>query len=85
MIDLIWKDKSRQTFETEQFELVSRTMFIYPDYSQENESKNFDICLIKTSIDNFGMSFDLTSKFDSIPCLPENIELQKVFWYVWVI
>ena len=43
---------------------------------------NFDICLIKTQTDEYGIHFDLSSKFDSIPCLPDKINLEEVKSYL---
>ena len=64
--------------EKGQFQLQSRLFFIYPEYNKIEGSQNFDICLIKTAADEYGVHYDLSSKFDSIPCLPDEINLKKV-------
>ena len=71
-----FKDRSRRNIEPEQFQLKSRQFFIYPQYGQNENSQNFDICLIQTPSNEFGIPEDLSLKFDSIPCLPENTDLQ---------
>ena len=72
-----FKDKSRRNLESEQFQLLSREFFNYPEYGKIEGSQNYDICLIKTPTDEFGVSFDLSEKFDSIPCLPNKVELEQ--------
>ena len=74
------KDKSRRNIESEQFQLRSRQFFIYPEYGKIDGAQNFDICLIKTPANEFGIHVDISSKFDSIPCLPAKIDLKKVFF-----
>ena len=64
--------------EKEQFQLRSRLFFIFPEYNRNEDAQNFDICLIKTAADEYGVHHDLSSKFDSIPCLPDEIDLKKV-------
>ena len=71
------KDKSRRNIAAEEFQLKSRKFFIYPEYGKNNNAQNFDICLIQTATDEFGVPKDLSSKFDSIPCLPENIDFNR--------
>ena len=39
---------------------------------------NFDICLIKTEVDQYGLHLDLSPNFDTIPCLPDKINLKEV-------
>ena len=39
---------------------------------------NFDICLIKTEVDQYGLHLDLSPNFDTIPCLPDKINLTEV-------
>ena len=73
-----FKDKSRRTIGTKEFQLKSRNFFIYPEYGKVKGSHNFDICLIKTPANDFGIHVDLSSEFDSIPCLPDEIDLKKV-------
>ena len=78
--NLVSKDKSRRNLEKEEFQLKSRLFFIYPEYNKIEGSQNFDICLIKTAADEYGVHHDLSSKFDSIPCLPDEINLKKVHY-----
>ena len=73
----MWKDKSRRNIEPDQFQIKSRDFYIYPDYDQ-SIGQNYDICLVKTPADEFGIHEDLSPKFDSIPCLPDKIDLEKV-------
>ena len=63
--------------ETDQFQLKSRQFFNHLEYKEEKNSQNFDICLIKTPANEFGIHEDLSTKFDSIPCLPDEIDLEK--------
>ena len=72
------KDKSRRNIEPDEFQMKSKLFFIYPDYNRTSGANNFDICLVKTPADEFGIHEDLSPKFDSIPCLPEKIDLEKV-------
>lgn len=72
------KDKSRRNIEQNQFQLRSRLFFIYPEYG--NGSKNFDICLIKMPANEYGVLEDMSSQFESIPCLPEEIDFEKVYF-----
>ena len=75
---LNFKDKSRRNIEPDQFQLKSRLFYIYPEYGKVDGTQNFDICLIKTPANEFGIHEDLSSKFDSIPCLPDKIDLAMV-------
>ena len=77
-INLKPKDKSRRNTESNEFQLKSNLFFIYPEYGKIDGTQNFDICLIKTSANEFGIHEDLSSKFDTIPCLPKTIDLSKV-------
>jgi len=70
------KDKSHRNLEATEFQRSSNKFFIYPEY--KNDTMNFDICLIKTQTDEYGIPFDLSSKFDLIPCLPDRINLEEV-------
>ena len=74
-----FKDKSRRTIGTDQFQLKSRQFFIYPEYKKNENAQNFDICLIKTPANEFDIHEDLSLEFDSIPCLPDNVDIEKVF------
>ena len=58
--------------------MKSKEFFIYPKYKLTNEAQNFDICLVKTPIDEFGMHEDLSREFDRIPCFPDQINLKEV-------
>ena len=42
-------------------------------------ASNFDVCLIKTPADRYGIHEDISPHFNSIPCLPDKFELEKVF------
>ena len=57
--------------------MKSRLFFIYPEYGKVDDAQNFDICLIKTSAKN-GIHEDISSEFDSVPCLPDETDLKKV-------
>lgn len=73
------KDKSRRNIDVEQFELKSRNFFVYPEYDRKVDgAQNFDICLIKTSADEFNVHYDLSQNFEMIPCLPEKLDLREV-------
>ena len=72
-----FKDKSRRTIGTDQFQLKSRQFFNHHQYKVDENSQNFDICLIKTPANEYGIHEDLSTKFDSIPCLPDHIDLEK--------
>ena len=63
--------------ETDQFQLKSRSFFIHPEYKTKKDAHNFDVCLIKT-VDEFDINHDLSSNFETIPCIPDHINLQKV-------
>ena len=78
--NLILKDKSRRIIESDQFQLKSRIFYNYPFYDQANGT-NYDICLVQTPANEYGIHEDLSSRFDSIPCLPENTDLKKVRTY----
>ena len=72
-----FKDKSRRNVDLEEFQLRSRVFFNYPEYGKIDGSQNYDVCVIQTPNDNFGVPYDLSTKFFSIPCLPEKIDLSK--------
>ena len=72
-----FKDKSRRNIEPDQFQLKSRMFYNYPLYDQATGT-NYDICLVKTPANEFGIHEDLSSKFDSIPCLPKQTDLEQV-------
>ena len=76
-----FKDKSRRLMGTDQFQIKSRQFFNHPKYKENENSQNFDICLIKTPANKFGIHEDLSTKFNSIPCIPDNIDLEKVLIY----
>ena len=76
MNEQIRKDKSRRNLEANQFQMSSQLFYIHPKY--DFGAKNFDICLIKTPTDEFGIHYDLSSNFEFIPCLPDVINLQEV-------
>ena len=59
--------------------MISKEFFIHPKYKLTEEAQNYDICLVTTSINEFGIHEDLSKEFDQIPCLPEKIDLKKVF------
>ena len=63
--------------ETNQFQLKSRAFFVHPEYKKIEDSHNFDVCLIKT-VDENDINHELSFKFDTIPCIPDHIDLQKV-------
>ena len=75
----MWKDKSRRNIGVDDFQLTSRKFIIHPEYGEIEGAQTNDICLIKTPANDFDIREDLSSKFDSIPCLPDNIDLEKVF------
>ena len=54
----------------------SKLFYIHPKYN--SGAKNFDICLIKTPTDEYGIHYDLSSNFEFIPCLPGQINLEEV-------
>ena len=62
----------------DEFQLKSRTFEIHPQYTQEGGAKNFDICLVQTETNEFGVRPDLSTSFDAIPCMPKNFDLQQV-------
>ena len=37
-----------------------------------------DMCLIQTPKNEYGIFEDLSPQFESIPCLPETLDLEKV-------
>ena len=78
IIYLILKDNSRRTLEVDQFQLTSRKFIIHPEYGEIEGAQTNDICLIKTPENKFGIFEDLSPKFESIPCLPETFDLEKV-------
>ena len=77
MIFELYQDKSRRLMETDEFQLKSRSFFVHPEYKRIKDSHNFDVCLIKT-VDEFHVIHDLSSNFETIPCLPKHVNLQKV-------
>ena len=72
------QDKSRRNNEVDQFQMKSRNFIIYPEYSAIEGAQMHDICLIQTPKNEFGIFEDLSPKFESIPCLPETFDLEKV-------
>ena len=74
----MWKDKSRRNIGVDEFQLTSKKFIIYPEYDDKEGAKTHDICLIQTPENEFGIFEDLSSKFESIPCLPETFDLEKV-------
>ena len=58
--------------------MTSKEFFIYPEYKFDDEAQNFDICLIKTPMNPYGIHEDLSSEFDHVPCLPDIIDLNEV-------
>ena len=72
------KDKSRRNIDKEEFKFSSRLFYIHPEYDETGDAQNFDICLIKSSIDENGIRRDLSSNFETIPCLPDALNLKKV-------
>ena len=65
--------------------MKSKEFFIYPEYKLNNEAQNFDICLIKTPMNPYGIHKDLSSQFDHVPCLPDKIDLNEVISIKFVI
>ena len=78
IFNLIWKDKSRRNIGVDEFQLTSRKFIIYPEYGVFEGVQTHDICLIQTPENEFGIFEDLSPKFDSIPCLPESFDSEKV-------
>ena len=74
----MWKDKSRRNIEVDEFQLTSKKFIIHPEYSAKEGAGTHDICLIQTPENEFEIFEDLSSKFESIPCLPEIFDLEKV-------
>ena len=74
----MWKDKSRRNIEVDEFRLTSKKFIIHPEYTAKEGAETHDICLIQTPENVFGIIEDLSSKFESIPCLPETFDLEKV-------
>jgi len=72
------KDKSRRNDEVDQFQMKSRNFIIYPEYGAIEGVQMHDICLIQTPKNEFGIFEDLSPQFESIPCLPELFDLEKV-------
>ena len=66
--------------ETDQFQLKSKSFFIHPEYKGIKDALNFDVCLIKT-VDELHINHDLSSNFETIPCMPNHINLQKVRFF----
>ena len=58
--------------------MTSKKFIIHPEYSAKEGAERHDICLIQTHENEFGLFEDLSSKFESIPCLPETFDLEKV-------
>ena len=75
---MICKDKSRRNIGVDEFQLTSRKFIIHPEYGEIEGAQTNDICLIKTPENKFGIFEDLSPKFESIPCLPETFDLEKV-------
>ena len=74
----MWKDKSRRNIGVDEFQLTSKKFIIHPEYSAKEGAETHDICLIQTPENEFGIFEDLSPKFESIPCLPETFDLEKV-------
>lgn len=72
------KDKSRRNSDEEEFQFSSRLFFIHPEYDETGDAQNFDICLIKSPVDVNGIRRDLSLNFETIPCLPDALNLKKV-------
>ena len=70
--------------DAEQFQLKSRSFFIHPEYKKIKDAHNFDVCLIKTPLDEHQINYDLSSNFQSIPCIPNHIDLQKVWVFIQI-
>ena len=75
---IIFQKDKRQNHNTDQFQSRSRLFFIYPEYNDMTGASNFDICLIKTQADRYGIHEDISPHFNSIPCLPDKFELKMV-------
>ena len=67
--------------ETDQFQLKSKSFFVHPEYKRIKDDLNFDVCLIKT-VDELQINHDLSSNFETIPCMPNHINLQKVRFFL---
>ena len=78
IFNLMCKDKSRRNIGVDEFQLTSRKFIIYPEYGVFEGVQTHDICLIQTPEIEFGILEDLSPKFESIPCLPETFDLEKV-------
>ena len=78
IFNLMCKDKSRRNIGVDEFQLTSKKFIIHPEYGAEEGVGTHDICLIQTPEYEFGIFEDLSSKFESIPCLPETFDLEKV-------
>ena len=77
---ILIQDKSRRNIEPDEFQLKSNIFFIHPDYNTTYGANNFDICLVQTPPNEYGVYEDLSTNFDFIPCLPDKeIELEKVY------
>ena len=63
--------------EPDQFQLKSREFKIFPKYDN-SAANNFDICLVKMPMNEYGIHDDLSAEFDDIPCLPNEIDLNEV-------
>ena len=74
----MWKDKSRRNIGVDEFQLTSKKFIIHPEYSVKEGAETHDICLIQTPENEFEVFEDLSSKFETIPCLPEIFDLDKV-------
>ena len=72
------QDKSRLNMDIEEFQLRSKIMKIYDEFKTIDGIPNYDICLIKTESDASGINFDLSKKFNLIPCLPKSFSLSEV-------
>ena len=72
------KDKSRRNIDKEEFQSSSRLFYIHPEYDETGDAQNFDICLIKSPVDEDEIRRDLSLNFETIPCLPDALNLKKV-------
>ena len=64
--------------EIDEFQLKSRVFYIYPEYIKSSGAQNYDVCLIQTPADKYGFLIDISDFFESIPCLPNRIDLKQV-------
>ena len=59
------------------FQLTSKEWEIYAKNKTIQRALNHDVCLIKTPTDK-NITFDLSLRFDQIPCLDESFSLETV-------